>query len=305
MTGRCFFGTNDSNMMKRLFIPIDFCLLTLIAYLAVDTFYFGFDCRTDAARLPAAAETAVEFDSQAFHPPFSQYLMIMKENMFKTGAAERRSVSDIDVASLEQTGLELVLLGTVVSEQGQSYAVIRQKKEKSQGLYREGDSIEGAEIKIILKEEVVLRVDGKDEILRMDAEGSGERSKGPAMAAERPPERAYRRIPGKGQYIVLKRNEIEAAVSDVNELMTQAQITPRFKEGEPGESGLFVSAIKKDSIFRRMGLRNGDIIKGVDGRELRSVDDAFSLYRQLKDSDSVNVQVIRRGKEICLDYVIE
>ena len=292
-------------MMKRIFIPIDFCLLTLIAYLAVGTFYFGFDCRTDAARLPAAAETPMGPDSQASHPPFSQYLFIMKENIFRAGATGHGASGNIDLASLEQTGLELVLLGTVVSDQGQSYAVIRQKKEKSQGLYREGDSIEGAEIKMILKEEVVLRVDGKDEVLRMDAEGAGERSSGSTMAGGRSAERSSRRNPGSCQFIVLNRNEIEEAVSDVNKLMTQAQITPRFKKGQEGEGGLFVSAIKKDSIFRQMGLRNGDIIKGVDGRELHSLDDAFSLYRQLKDSDSVNVRVIRRGKEIGLDYVIE
>lgn len=73
--------------------------------------------------------------------------------------------------------------------------------------------------------------------------------------------------------------------------------------GKNGQSdGLAVSNIQPNSIFRRMGLRNGDILVGVDGQNFKSVDDALRLYDNLKTSDNVSVQIKRRGRLRTIDY---
>jgi len=60
--------------------------------------------------------------------------------------------------------------------------------------------------------------------------------------------------------------------------MKQVRIRPHFKNGQ--SDGLTLSGIRSDSIFGEMGFRNGDIIVGVDGKDIESVDDALSLYLQ-------------------------
>ena len=53
-----------------------------------------------------------------------------------------------------------------------------------------------------------------------------------------------------------------------------------------------------------MGLRNGDVLKSVDGQEIRSVDDALKLYESLKSADNVSVVLQRRGTERTINYNI-
>jgi general secretion pathway protein C len=84
--------------------------------------------------------------------------------------------------------------------------------------------------------------------------------------------------------------------------MTEIVIRPHLENGQP--DGLALSNIKPNSIFRRMGLRNGDVLKGVDGNEIQSVDDALKLYENLKDSDSVQVTLSRRGQDRIINYNI-
>ncbi len=90
---------------------------------------------------------------------------------------------------------------------------------------------------------------------------------------------------------------IDQAIQDVGQLATEIRI-------QPSEEGLSLSNIKPNSIFRRMGLRNGDVLKAVDGQEIRTVDDALRLYERLKSSDNVAVQLQRRGSDRTINYNI-
>ena len=95
---------------------------------------------------------------------------------------------------------------------------------------------------------------------------------------------------------------INEAMQDISKLMTEITIQPHLEDGQP--AGLALQNIQPNSVFRRMGLRNGDVLMGVDGQEIRSVDDALKLYQNLKDSDNVNVQLKRRGQERTINYNI-
>ena len=92
-------------------------------------------------------------------------------------------------------------------------------------------------------------------------------------------------------------------MNDVSQLATQISITPHISE-DGGPDGLALKNIKPNSIFRRMGLRNGDILTGVDGQEIQTVDDALKLYENLKSASGVQVQILRRGQERTIDYSI-
>jgi general secretion pathway protein C len=106
----------------------------------------------------------------------------------------------------------------------------------------------------------------------------------------------------RAQKVSLNRGIIDSAMQDVSKLMTEITITPHMEEGQ--SSGLAISNIRPNSIFRRMGLRNGDILVGVDGQEIRSVDDAMRFYESLKSSSELKVQINRRGQERTIDYSI-
>ena len=72
------------------------------------------------------------------------------------------------IDKIKETNLKLTLWGTVTGQDKRSYAVIEDSKAREQNLYRTGDSIQNAVVKLILREKVVLRVGDRDEILAME-----------------------------------------------------------------------------------------------------------------------------------------
>ena len=103
--------------------------------------------------------------------------------------------------------------------------------------------------------------------------------------------------------ISLKRSQIDEAIKDINQLMKQVRIIPNFNQGKP--DGLMISGIPQDSFFSQIGLRSGDILSGVDGKAIESVDDALKLYTGMKSSSRVKLQLKRGGREEVIDYSIE
>ncbi|MFO8083450.1 MAG: type II secretion system protein GspC [Desulfobacterales bacterium] len=292
-------------MFKSLFVLMDLCLLTMMAYLGVSIFYKSAAWNLVGTVSYKAPITAALNQPAASDPSFTHYLTIIKRNLFKTVTGDHKKAEQINIEQLNQTALELKLWGTVTSDKGPAFAVIQRNDLKSQELYKEGDAIAGAVIKMILKEQVVLRVGINDEILEMEKRPSGGKTTGKTPNYAPTDENRLDTGSSADQEIVISRNQIDDTVKNVHELMTQAQINPHFKEGHTGAAGLVVSAIKPDSIFRKMGLRDQDVIVGIEGKIIESLDDALGLYEHLKNSDQLNLQVERRGRMVEIHYAIE
>jgi general secretion pathway protein C len=95
---------------------------------------------------------------------------------------------------------------------------------------------------------------------------------------------------------------LEDATKNINELMSQVRIRPYFERGKP--AGLSLSGVRSNSVFSKMGLRSGDVIKGVDGNEIKSVEEVLKLYQSLRSSPSVTLELKRRGRPMTIDYTI-
>lgn len=285
---------------KAIFTTINLICITLSAYFVVDGFY-----GTLAARLtdrPSSAQQPAYRISETDTPPqaLSAYKAVLDRNLFNTRTAAEAQNKPVDVESLEETKLNLKLWGTVYGSKDGDYAVIEDVKTREQDLYRTGDTIQTATVKEIFREKVILTVDGKDEILQMQDLDSGKTIARPSGLPVQTGELSQGTI--RSQRISLRRSFIDQSMTDVATLMTQVQIQPHVEDGAP--AGLALSNIKPNSIFRRMGLRNGDVITGVDGQSISSVDDALRLVDNLKSSTNLSVQLKRRGEEKTIEYSI-
>lgn len=80
--------------------------------------------------------------------------------------------------------------------------------------------------------------------------------------------------------------------------MKQARIRPFFSDGKP--DGLLLYGIRNDSTFQQIGLRNGDIIKSINGSDILSAQDAVTLYQSLNtaldEMPDIRFTIQRRGK---------
>ena len=285
--------------MRRYLIVINILLITTAIHLSVTAFYKTVTAKLDineVSIVPIKSDTVSESKNQQ---PLSDYKMITERNLFKTKTKNQQKPDSISLETLKQTELKLKLWGTVTGDRDIVFAVIEEGQNRQQNLYKTGDTIQNATVKMILREKVVLSVDGKDEILQMEELANNQKIgkiPGRPLLSRTPSTQSNQRIP-------LKRDQIEDAFKDINNIMRDIKIRPHLVDG--GADGLILSSIKPGSIFRKMGLRNGDILTGVDGEKIESVDNALAFYEKLKLSSHIALQLKRRGQLKTIEYNIE
>ena len=297
-------------MINRYFTITNFLLVTVGIYLCVNAFYTFVTARLDyGISAGAIASRDVSSPAALSHPPLADYAAITKRNIFNSSTLEQEAApvveKKLDLEKLKQTDLKLKLWGTVTGQNEAAYAVIEDTKAREQNLYRAGDTIQKAVVKLILREKVVLQVGENDEILAME-ENIG-RSGGRAGRRDaRPSSRtSARKLPvsRSARKIKLRGDQIEKAMENLGELMQQATLRPHIEDGQA--AGISITGIKPNAIFRKMRLRNGDIITGVNGASIDSVEDAVKVVEQLSSGSEIQLQIKRRGREQSLDYSIE
>jgi general secretion pathway protein C len=290
-------------MRKFYHIIFDILAIAVIIYIGVDTFYRVTRTELMQADITGIGSRDISADKQADISSLADYQAIIDRNLFSKVSGVPLKDVDIDSKDLKPTSLKLTLLGTIFSNDKNSAAVIEETAKKTQGLYREGDSIQNAIVKSIFAGRVVLRVDSHDEVLAMDELKSSESAMAPAGSMQTTavsPQAALAATAVMERRISIKRGDIDASFENINDLISQATIQPHYTDGQA--DGLTVTGIKAGSIFRKMGLRNGDIVKGVNNSEIKTAEDLISMYNDIRSDSNVSLQIIRRGRETSLNY---
>ncbi len=295
--------------MKTIFFTTaQLLLLTLASYFGVGLFYQVMSAGLDPAISPAVSARAA---SRPAGPetvrPLAAYSAIAGRNLFRTADPNKapETPKAVDLAALQETKLDLKLWGTLILNDGRgSRAVIEDKQAGGQNLYRVGDKVKEALVKMILRERVVLDVGGKDEILQIEdlaaVSGAVRTPPGATAAPAGPPPAEPEPV---ARDVNLSRQTIEEAMGNVAELMKQVRIRPFFEGGKP--AGLSLAGVTAGSIFEKMGIRNGDVLQAVDGQPIQTVDDVVNLYQSLSNAENIAIQVRRGGRIEDIQYKIE
>ena len=184
--------------------------------------------------------------------------------------------------------LSLALIGTFLS-QGGLYAIIEDTKKTEQDVFSSGDSVFGeASVVEVLSEKVTLkRDDGEIITLILDDSASSSSAGSSAPSVES---------------MVVNKAELDEALSNLPLLLTQARAVPYFKDGK--SVGLRLFAIKSGSMFETIGLKNGDILKSINGTSLADITQAVKLFEELRNERSISVQVERNREDKEFQYQI-
>lgn len=286
-------------MLDRYFTFVNVLLITAFVGLCTGTFYKAVTAFMDRETpVPARAVTSADSQAGEIRPrSLSDYDQVAGRNLFMVGSMSSRGADGmLSLDDLEKTDLQLTLWGTIAGGGDMAWAIIEDKSTRNQGLYKVGDKVQNATLTHVFRNKVVLNVNGKDQVLEtMDGEGSS--GGGPGLAGPMGPGET-----GSGK-ITVERSLINDSIKDLNSLMKDVRIRPHFSNGQ--SDGLIISGIRGDSVFKKLGLRNGDIILGVDGSKIQSVDDAMKLYGGLKNMQNMKIEIKRRGQVQTLDYNVK
>ncbi len=100
--------------------------------------------------------------------PDKDYTIITRRNLFGKSATTATAFTTKPQTILTTTSLDLILLGTIGGKADDQRAIIRHKKSGKDAIYTTGDTIENALIKKINRSQIILTVNGADEVLLME-----------------------------------------------------------------------------------------------------------------------------------------
>ncbi len=199
--------------------------------------------------------------------------------------------------------LDARLLGTVVAGE-HSAAVLKLAREPAERVFFLGEEIvPGVRLAEVHADAVIIERGGRRERLAL------EKAKSAGMpAAIAPPPRPGVRppsLPGRPIRRIdrpVSRGLIERGIRDFPKLLSQARVVPHFVDGKA--DGFVISSIVPGSLYDQVGLRNGDIIRKVNGQRVTSAQQAMAMYQALEKATSIDLEVLRAGQALQLHYDI-
>ncbi len=197
------------------------------------------------------------------------------------------------------------LVGTAIADPAQySLCQITNPDLNETQVYAIGDKYQGARIYKVEKERVLVDNNGVNEYIDNSAAAPPNLGVAPV-----PPPPGQVAGGGEGvkqlsenQYVVAK-SEINNALTNLSDLATKARIVPSFKNGVANGFKLF--SIVPDSLYSKIGIQNGDVIRRINGYEMNSPDKALEIYQKLRDASRIEIELERRGETLRKSYSIE
>ena len=241
------------------------------------------------SRPAIAADTQPAETAPAAKRPLAYYSVITDRDIFNPPRANEAA------AAAPVSELKAKLLGTAPGAGMDSYAIIEDDAQKTQQLYRVGDTLQERTLVRVDWGHVTFKGPRGEEVLQL-VEAT---NKGPAPAAASPAGGIQQR---SDTDYVIDRAEVDRQMENMNQLFTQVRAVPHFQDGKA--SGFRLFAIRQDSVFEKIGLKNGDVITRVNGNDLTDPARAMSLIQELRNEGHITVDVMRNRQPTTLSYEI-
>ncbi|MBI4666541.1 MAG: hypothetical protein HY751_09050 [Nitrospinae bacterium] len=252
---------------------------------------------------------------KAAFQPEEDYTALIQRNIFNSAqsaldmssAGQREFAASytggMAVFSAPKTSLGLRLVGTVIDPHGvYRLAAIEAKDTREQKLYKTGDTVLGARIAGILRNKVLLNRGGKLESLDVEfAEGPGGMGRAGARGAMAAGQDVNQI--SDTEYAVSKRY-LDSQMAAMNQLLTEVRAVPNInKEGKT--DGFKIFAIKKNSLFDKVGLQNQDVVKRINGIELNSAEKGLELFQALRNETTFNLDLERKTQKTSMRFTVQ
>ncbi len=311
-------------LTPRHLVWVNLLLLACVAYSGALTVSTAIAARLAPAPAVRLSPPPPQIKREEKRPP-SYYAAISTRDIFNSVKPQELVPTPAPVI----TECKGKLLGVVVNkgQPDESYAIIETIADHKQDAYRVGKTVPNCgTVKEVAWEQIILSRDGRDEIMKLQlsaaltgppqgvATGAGAVTFGtgrPAGSAPGAPaagaaagaagaDSAIRQI-SDNEYQI-DRSEVDNAIENMNQLFTQMRAVPHFEGGKAVGFRLF--AIKQGSLFDKIGLRNGDIIQEINGRDISDAAAALQMFQDLRGERQITVKAIRNKEPKTLSYTI-
>jgi general secretion pathway protein C len=203
--------------------------------------------------------------------------------------------------------LNLVLTGVIATSAG-GYALISVNGQPQEPFAVGQTVMEGAVLQAVNPDRVVIRRnDTLESLLLAETDNSPPQvaqaparpmplSRTTSVSAELAQETAGGSQGGSEEPIYMMPPEQTAARPSPPDIMKQATLMPAR------DGGVTVRLIQPGSIYEKLKMRSGDVIKSVNGQPVNTPQDAIRLYQQMPNMGSVQIEIARGGRSQFLNH---
>jgi len=190
-------------------------------------------------------------------------------------------------ASVAPSNLNMTLTGVAARATGGCALVIVQGQ--AEAAFCSGEEVSpGVRLDTVERDRIVIVRNGvREAVFMKDAEGA-------AAGIGVPPPAPIVQSVGADRQLV-DRRQLQQQLGKP-EFLNQALIVPN------PDGGFLVRQVQAGSLYEKLGLRPGDVIKNVNGQPLTNMDDVMRLYQQFGTAQRVLVDVQRQGRSETLYY---
>ena len=301
---------------KRAWILVHMALLAWVAWIVagITTGYFG-EKMAEATYQPNSTNT---YKMSPLDPSSTNlakdFTRIMEGNIFNPAQRGVEVYQETDTfadptsgeyQNATKTTLPVTLVGTVIShDRRRSIAAIQIKEDKEERIFTENDKLLEAKITKIERNRVYLSRNGKTEVLAIDFDKWKGESKGAGRNSFRGPNLTGDITEtGDGNYAISRRY-LNSQLANINQLITEVRAVPNIsKDGTADGFKLF--SVKKGSLFDRIGLKNRDVLKRVNGVEIDSAEKGLELFQALRNETDFSVDLERNNSKKSLQFSVQ
>lgn len=183
-------------------------------------------------------------------------------------------------------------------------------------LVREGSSVSGREVAVIVREKVYFKEGSSYCYVGMFLPPDAPKPPPPTAATPTLVDPGGPPMPGKVPADIEKgiqkvddhtfnidRNVVDKIIENQAELMKSARIIPEQENGKV--VGIRMLNIRPETLLGKLGLQTGDMLKTINGFDMTSPEKALEAYAKLRTAPSIQVGVVRNGKPTNIEFNIK
>ena len=289
---------NNKSYKYKSLLFIKLAMVLILGYVAVKAVTMSQHMHKVLAPKPAiGSENAAAFKPASLTDTSVQdYSAIVEQDIF--GSSVSALVADKSLQVDNSAGstwsgeeeLGIVLLGTVAGSPEISRAIIKDLKNNVLNVYKTGDTVVTAYVESIEKDGIVLLHQGQRRKINLRIKESQKQDTDkPDVAMAKNATQPVEAHPAD------KSNPTFAdKLRYVAKMIPKANIEPHTIDGQV--EGLKITGLENIKGAEDLGLKNGDVIRAVNGQRLDSKQKAYQISRKARSQTAMNIELMRGNR---------
>jgi len=289
------------DIRKVLFIS-KLVLVLVLGYIVIRTVLLPKHKEKSSTPASALGGSAARTDEATGSPDlsFEDYAKIVERNPFGTSGKWTSTANFTGSRHSVSEELGLALSGTISGSPTLARAVIKDLKTGVLDLYEIDQTVADARIESIEKDAVVLVCDGQRKVLRLNIGQSG--SSNISQVALSQTTNKMSNVARADLPTKKANTDTLTKIGCVEAILNIAAIEPYSVDGQI--EGLRISDLENISAVKKLGLKNSDVIRAVNGHRLTNKQRAYQIFKKARSQPAIDIELLRDNKTKKLSFAM-